>query len=251
MKNTINICLFWLVIAVCTLGCLTRKQQNVVAIQNNRQNILYSCVANSITVAAENIPCRDILLETDNGTIRTDSFRPPGHYTIWPDKLGNATVIVKRKKGRGYVTIGQMPFRVRRFEASARFLGKNEGELSTIEVRESVAPATVILGGDFCGHYLIDSFTITVIRDGEEIFKKRLYDMNGARFDDTTRNFLATVKQRDKLFFSEITCKDLCRQSVKLGDMEFVISNAHEKRPEHGQEIRIDPITGQEVIKKW
>lgn len=250
MQKCFFILLLDFAVAICFSGCLSRKHNSVVAIQNDNQNILYSCYGNNIIVAVENTSCGDIFLETDNGTIEIDSFRR-GHYIIRPVKLGRATITIKRKKGKDYVTIRQMPYRVIQFEVTPSFAGKKNGELSNIEVREGIAPAAVFEGYYIDARYQIDSFTILVFRDGSEIFKRLLYDANGARFDDTTLNFLATVKQGDRVLFTKMTYRDFCNQSCKLNDMEFVISNAHEKRPEHGQEIRIDPITGQEVIKKW
>lgn len=228
----------------------------VVAIQPDKMNVLYLCIANPLTIAVENTASSSIIVTTDNGEIRVDSFRKGG-YTAWPAHSGVATIYVKKKTKKGIKVIGEEKFRVKKIPVSEpRFAGKKGGELSKAMVKVQIAPIAFIENFDFDARFRITDFTVIVMRRKKELYRKSIHDMNGARLDEETRSFFYKLRNGDRLLFTDIKVEDCEHVPRETTDMEFTIKDAYppyhiKRRPKHGEQEVIDPITGETKIMKW
>lgn len=230
----------------------------VVAIQNDKMNILYVCVGNPLTIAAENTFSKSLVVTTDNGKIHPDSFGRKGSYIIFPEHAGKATVYVKKRTPKGLKTIGHIGFRVRYWPAPVVRLGdKKGGDISQALLCAMIAPGTRIEEMDICAHIPIIEFTVIVKRRNKEIFRRTTVGKSYARIDTITNDFFQRLHNNDVVIFKDMMIRNnRCFSSNKLSDsLVFTITDAHKYhkpyRPKHGREVIIDPVTGEETIKRW
>lgn len=245
-------------VAIIVVSLVGFRALAQVAIQADKMNILYMCVANPLTIAAANTSSKSLVVTTDNGRIQMDSFGRKGAYTIWPDRVGYAVITVRKKTLKGLKVISKNSFRVKSVpQPSTKFAGRKGGEISKAELCVQIAPSTDSYNFDNDLHYPISSYRVRVFRRRREIFSRLLADRNHGRIDATTNDFFHKLCNNDKVIFSDFEIDGSnCFISNKLSDsMIFTITDAFKyhkpHRPKHGQETIIDPVTGEEMIKKW
>ncbi len=235
MKRTIYLLLFNLI-------ALSSYSQ-VVAIQNDRGNILYVGIQNPLTVAVENYPSASIDLTTNNGKISKIGV---GHFSITPAKVGLSSIYVYRYASKETIFIDSMFFRVKRLPVQVSFMGKTSGEIAAISVYRGLTPSAYVYGLDMDAKLLIIKFTIVLKRGGQTIFTRTLEDRNGPRFDETTKIFFKTLKDGDKLSFTDIVCKDTDGSDRNLEGIDLTIIDAEGLKSIGMPRTVIDPITGVE-----
>ena len=195
-----------------------------VAVQINKGDIIYAGVDNTLTIVVAKSKPGSVSITTDNGKI---SGAYPD-YEFVPEKTGKAELTIKWKTAKGkndtftkYFYAKECP------NPTPYFAHKTGGELASSIARVQIAPSTIIFGGgDYgCANYVIDSFTIIVIRDEKVAYIKSLYNPHGVRFsdDDGTANFIKTLRNNDRLLFTGISCKGADSKSRHLQPMEFTL----------------------------
>ena len=241
--------LFTCLLCVFSLSAIAQ----VVAVQVDKENILYTCVYNTITVAVSNVPATQIVVKIDSGSVE---YADPGHYIVRTNKVGTATIYISRKTPKGLKLVGSMVFRVKRTPLPGVSLnGKRKGDISKSAICSSFAPSA-IMGGDIEGYWPIKVCTVSVFRDKEQIFTRRLHGENDSRIDSTTNDFFTTLENGDSVVFNNFIVKDCCGERTDVNSLEFTITEAekYHKPPPHKpgdiEEI-IDPVTGESHIKKW
>jgi hypothetical protein len=133
--------------------------------------------------------------------------------------------------------------------------GKKGGEISKAILCVQIAPYATMQG--FCGRAQIISFTVIVNRHNREIFRRNMSSADGTRIDQETHDFFERLKNKDKVTFTNITIKNnnCYDPNNHLDSIVFTITDAQKyhktRKPKHGREEVIDPITGEEIIKKW
>ncbi len=241
-------------ICILLLGLPLIGWGQVVAVQIDRENVVYSGGPNPLTVAVENCPASAVVLTTDNGKIEEYEGGMKGRYMLRPDTIGIATVTIYRKTAKGLKKIGAMPFRVIDLPISGiYFAGKSTGTISKLSILDQIAPAA-IMGGGICGRFPITSFRVVVVRKGSEIFNRALQEDNGTRIDSTTKAFFRKLQNDDVVVLRDFIVKGPeAKLRTPNNILEFKITAAEEfdKRPEHGQEELEDPVTGEKFIRKW
>lgn len=223
----------------------------VVAIQNDEDNIVFLGWNNHITIAVEGQKAKSIFVATDNGKIEESEFKGPGHYTFWPRKVGLAKIYVKKiGKNGNWKIIDSSTFRVKRLPLpKAKLWGRSGGEITQSMLLAQIALHAPV--EEFDGNYAITRFTVVVNRHKREIFMRTMASSGGARIDSITNNFFYRLKNNDKLVFKDIVIKDFDGTERDLEPIEFTIIDAHKyhRKKVNDRVTVIDPITGQESIK--
>ena len=205
----------------------------VVAVQNNRGNVLYVGMENRLIIAVQNAPLHSIAVTTDNGKIVKVE---PGTYEITPDSLGYAKIEVYRKTWRGAVKIGRSGFQVKRLpDPIPYFTNKSGGTISGPLARAQIAPSAAIHGEFGDGPAVIISCTIIVLRDGKTFFCKTISNDHGVGFSDNeeTQKMMANLQDGDKLLFTGIVCRTYIA-TKQLPPMEFSIGEEQDNKGNKG-----------------
>jgi hypothetical protein len=175
-------------------------------------NVAYVGVDNPIRVAVENVNAKDIVLSTDNGTIRM----MPGANCIYnPEIAGDATITISVKTKSGLRRVGEQVVRVRDIPVPiARFPG-----IGGSSVRLQVAPVARLENFDFDVKFTIYRFKFTVIRNSQIIFEREHYDLCGAKFVGDMEEALGRMRPGDKLILEDIYAIGPCGVLPKLNDI--------------------------------
>jgi hypothetical protein len=236
-----------LLIAFC-LTCIIGNAQ-VVAIQVDKENKVYLCVDNPLTVAVEGLSSRDISLSTDNGEIKKDEYSI-GHYNYHPKYPGIGMIYVKKNilKG-GNKIIDSMRLRVHRMPLpQPKFAGRSSGSMSKAQILVQAGITAPIENFDINGQYRVHSYTVLVYRDKTEIFRKQIL---GPLFDKTVSDFLYSLQNEDELKFTEIKITD-CDGELRLTDpISITVKDATEYRKVKQTDTLMieDPMTGEMMLK--
>jgi hypothetical protein len=218
----------------------------VVAVQTDLGRKVMLCIDNHLVIAAEGTMCKNLLVETDNGTIAIDSVRGNEHYRYHAIAPGSSKIFVKRRTPLNKVEIlDTLSLLVQRLPiGSPRFAGKTSGTLKHARVLAEVGlSGAPIENFDITASLPIQSFTIMVLRSRMEIFKR---NNTGSRFDSLTQDFLYALKDNDQLKFVDITVKD-CDGAIRhCSPLEFTIVETTAYENQKATDVIVeDPITGE------
>ncbi len=228
----------------------------VVAIETPRGHQLYMCIDNHFKVAVENTPSKDLVLETDNGSIDREEDYPPGYYKINTKKDGKAVIYVDRKTPKGLKRIDSQIFWVKKLPCVAALGGKPGGPFSKSSICAQIAPQVYVANLNIHPDFIIEQFTVIVhCPCGQELFKRTLKNNGtfGARIDPTTNDFFTTLENGDTVLFTDFKIRncDFGLEPQFYQPMVFTITEAekyHKPIPGEVYELE-DPVTGN-VFKK-
>jgi hypothetical protein len=188
-------------------------------ISNPRQNIVYVGIDNTLDFVVSTYPCQSFKLEATNGEIKkTDR---PCLYTINPDKKGDCDIrVVSRKSGKA---IGNYKFVAYDLPLpEVKITGKGEGEISKNFMKAQLGLLAELNGFDIQVRYVIDKFSIIIIRGDEAIFIK---ENTGALFNSEIKNALNSIQVGDRIIFAGINFKGPNGSMGLLKPSEFVITD--------------------------
>lgn len=194
----------------------------VVAVQNDRNNSVYLCDASPITIAASGVAAENVSVTTDNGTLSGTN----GHYLLHPDHTGTATITVNNKRAGGQ-KIGVSELKVISYPAVSMLAAKTGGAIPKPNLCAQLAPVSVAGEGSAEYRFVLQSFTVTVRREGHDIFMRQLADAAGAGLDGATKDFFKTLENNDVVLFTDMRIKDCDGKTIRNSpSMEFIVEDA-------------------------
>jgi len=203
-------------VAIMSVAALTAHAQKTL-LASLRQNVVFEGMPNPITVMIENCGCNDVVVTTDNGTIRRyDNCS----YDYTPSRTGLSQVIVRKK---GSKTSSNILLRVNPRPQPVASLAKLPGG----GIRKSVLEIQLgLLAGwidyDFKTTYKVEHFMITMLREGKIIFTR--YN-KGARFEEEVGRWIKAAKQGDGILFYDIEARGSDNSLIKLSPVEYRVNN--------------------------
>jgi len=186
-------------------------------VSNNDLNIFYVGISNRIHVAVDGYSSKSFLLTSDNGTINaTDD---PNAYDISPLKTGLVTISVISKNSKhtllakSYLSVKNIP------DPVARVAGKSGGSVPKNVFKAQIGITAILLDVGICGDYIIDTYTVTILRNETALFVKKC---NEARFPKEVRDAFGALEINDRVLFTEISCRGVATR-MRLQPIEFTI----------------------------
>lgn len=240
--------ILWTVIFLSPLVVLSQ----VVAIQNDRDRDLFLCLDNRLTVAVEKIASKDILLSTDNGSIKPDKYGDVGQYIYHAKTPGRAMIYVKKRNKRGTESIiDSVEFYVRRMpDPTPRFAGKSRGSLSQEILMAHLGVIVYYECEEHYPRFPVNSYSIAVYRGGKEIFRRQI---KGATIDKESADFFRSFKNGDLLKFEDIKISDCDGELRSTEQIEITVTDAgvfeYQKLKSTDTTYLENPVTG-ELIQK-
>jgi hypothetical protein len=224
-----------LCIVLCSLTYPTYSQ--VVALENERQNIAYLCLPNRLTLAASNCRPQELALQTDNG--RIEKGENAGEYYYYPKKFGKSTISVTRNVGGKKVIIATRQYRIKRLNGQASFGGLG-GKAKKLDIYTIRGMRGYVNDMDIDAPFRVTSYDITVKRGNIEVFNRHISDKNGS-LDNETIDFFARLKNEDKIVFSDVTAYDCAGEVRQLNSIEVIVTHAEEFQPKDGVVFGVMP----------
>lgn len=159
----------------------------------DKMNVLYVGILNPITPMVENIACKDLIVETNNGTLEKGS--EPCQYTVMPDKPGLTNISIFLKTANGKKLVGIKEFRTKRVSQPTPYVGaRNRGKIKGTLLKAQLGVVLHIDGFDFDAPFKVNSFNIIIERNQSVIFENQCL---GARFDAQTLQAIENIKPGD------------------------------------------------------
>jgi hypothetical protein len=198
--------------------CVSNAQ--IVSISADQNNILYAGLYNPITIAAESISAKAIVVKTDNGTITGND----GKYMFRSDKIGRADIIIYKTTAGQLKEIGRGSFRIKPIPAPVAYVGPSSGGY----IKGEILKHQEYIRADYecCGFDArapIDSFTICIIR-GDTCLYKEIKNI-GSKFNDEIINALDSIKKDDTIIFKKIFARGPDNKTIPLSPILFFISD--------------------------
>ncbi len=236
--------------SLALLSCSITTIGQVVAIAIDRQDVLYLCEENDITIAVEGVKCSSLVVTSNNGSIQSKGFE--GQYVIKPDSAKPTYIYVDQKLPSGKLKrISEQCFRYQYPPLSEIYIGVSHRdtiyrhELYNAQITTDVQDFTFSRGIPICG------FTVVVKRNGKEIYNKTVHSDKRAYIDSNIQKVFYILLNNDSLIFKEVKMR-YCNGVEKFApgtNIGFVIADAAtEDDPYRGFEKGIiieDPITGE------
>ena len=192
-----------------------------VAVQADKMNVLYIGIPNPITVAVSDLKYKELSVSIDYGKITPDTKKGKGHYIVDVFEPGSANITVSATTAKGIKSIAKQIYRVKRLPVKTTVCGRESGRITAKMLLNTDGPKVAIDGANMEGFLSIDSFTVRVERDDEELYRRHHVSTN--KFDEDTRKFFKKLKAGDKLFIEHIICKDINGESRLVWPMQFNI----------------------------
>lgn len=190
--------------------------QNIV-MANDAINVFYESLDNPVSIAVENTG--NIIAETDNGTLLRSS---PGKYILQNAKPGMAVITLKQKAGKQLIKIGEKKFRVKELPLPRANIGGRYGGSIVLTVFKAQMGLRVNFDNyDFDISLKITRFNVTIIRNGESVFKQL---NTGNNFSDIVKEAFQKTKVGDVVMFDEIFCLFPSKSERKLVPIEIMLN---------------------------
>lgn len=220
----------------------------VVAIQNQTNMTLRLCIYNHLTIAVEGHRADEIIVSTNNGSIRQDEALGSGHFIYQANMAGTSMIFVGKQIGNRIETIDSVRFRIYRIPIlPPKFAGKSKGLLDHSVI---MAQLGIIVHGDIHGDrtFPVNSYSVVVNRKGKEIFKR---SVAGPRIDKVTSDFFQSLKNNDQLKFQNIEVLDCDGQLRKAEEIDIIVTNAvKDGKGKTTDTLYVeDPVSGELILK--
>lgn len=187
-------------------------------ITTSRENAIYFGIPNYIQVAVEGYLCKNLKLSTTNGELKLTE--DACSYEINSSQIGKAVISIFDKKSKGKL-IGKATFNVKDLpDPTALLAGKNDGEIHKGILQAQLGLTTVLNGFDFDIKFMIEAYTITILRGNTVVFTKNCIS---ARFPNEVKDVFQKVNANDKLIFTGMSYRAPSQRIGKLQPIEFTV----------------------------
>lgn len=210
---------------VLLLACCIQASPGLsqVVVQANGMNILYLGTPNPLTIVATNYNRYDIVLKTDNGSIKEDMAKGPGHYVALPAKPGMATIEVRARTKNGHKLISKQQYRVKHIPARLELCGHTGGYLTPGMLSRCNGPTLTLDGAKLTGPLPMRSYTLRVMRDSMLVVEKVFDNAEGLVFDEQTKRALGRLPQGATLYIEQAKYTDIDGKPVEIWGLQFTI----------------------------
>ncbi len=191
---------FYLVV----VGLLHFNNSNaqIIAVEHMRLNYAYPQMSNPLKVLVEKEDCETITVKTDNGKITKLVGKERCQYDYVPNHIGQATLVICKVKNKDTIKIGEQKYRIKPWPKQEAYIGlKKSGSITRGEFLAIGGITVPIAGFDLTGELTVNSYKITVVRNGNPIFQ--LQNM-GNIFQEVNWKKLEGIKSGDRIIISDI-----------------------------------------------
>ena len=202
-------------------GFLAKAQH--VAVETDKINSAYVGEDNPITVVSGNYTCDQLVVKTDNGTLKGNGCT----YTYRPERPGMAKITVYARTGRKQKQISVQNIRVKKMPLPEISLaGKRAGNLSLAELQNCTAPACIPGVDDFDIQYTVTGCSIKIIQHitHDIILNKTYTNKNGAVFNDDIYKTFSNLHTGDQIIIYNITVMKNNDQMPECESIRFLVN---------------------------
>ena len=182
--------------------CTTMGFSQTIAIENKRQHIAYPGWDNPLSIVVEGIPCDQIAVVTNNGTMK---YEGDCHYVFIPHRVGEASIVIFKINGKDSVQLAERRYRIKPWPVPEAVIGgKKSGTMNSGQFKAQDGINVPLSGFDISGKHAVQSFRMQIVKKGEVVAS---VVNNGARFEEKTRAQIDKIQVNDQVIFDQIKVK--------------------------------------------
>jgi len=202
-------------IIIILLVTVVSKSQDI-SIANEKMNIFYKGIENPISVAADGVSNKSLIIKANNGTVS----KQYGYYSFRSDSIGKAEIIIYKKVQGKLKEIGRRAFRVKAIPDPIPKVGPSTGGRIATAVLKAQQYIRADIGNfDIDYKIQIDSFIICIIRS-DSCYYKELKNV-GNKFNENTIEALSEIKGGDTVIFKYIFGKNIYGELMEFPSLVF------------------------------
>ncbi len=182
-----------------------RSYQQVVAVSNDKMNVLYIGMDNPLTIVVGDYPCSKIIAKTNIGKLTR--YGDSCHYTFMTDSLckgkGGVTIEVDILDSGKTKCMGTSRFRLKNIPDPVAFIANTNGgfiDKKILAAAQGIVP--IMLDFDFDLYFTIKSYSFQILRKDSVIYEKT--NISGGRLTDDIRYEVLKTSTDDKVIFFNI-----------------------------------------------
>ena len=203
-----------------------------VAISLDKEHVAYAGVDNPLTIEAEKVNCKDLIVTTDNGKLRWDSTSD--HYTYVPSTPGKAIITVSMRSSQGIKELRQITCTIKALpKPEMTVAGRTKGDISRSLLCVQMGPSATRQSIDFSPRAYIYRCKVTVTVDSMIIYEKDLYapsKNDDVRFDDETIKVFRAIKANEVVSITDARCTMKGVEYTKMNDVQLDIIDPEKDR---------------------
>lgn len=186
-----------------------------VAISEDKMNIAYLGVPNPLTIVAENYPCNELKVTTDNGKIEKIK---DCSYSFMPEKVGMSIISVFNKEKQLVWTAN---YRIKLIPNPEIKIGNSfGGKVNKYNLLNALGIVAVLRNFDLHGRYIVTHYKVELIQNNQNSFSK---EIDGPMFNEEIKDAFKDLKSGDQMLISNIIVKAPGGNLINLGIVEFNI----------------------------
>lgn len=191
-----------LLISFCFI--LNKSFSQKFAISTAEANTMYMGMDNILSIAVEGLKSEALIVSSNNGVIKAEA----GHYTFKADFWKPTEIIIEKKVGNELVEIGRKTFHMIYGPLPTIQIGSGLVRISAFDCKNIWKKAFLVwpVGYEPNQHYLIDSFTVTVLHYESNTFASCVNA--GDTLTNKTRNLLSNLNTADKIIIDGVYLSD-------------------------------------------
>ena len=190
-----------------------------IAVAADKMNELYISIDNPITIAAENISNKSLIVKTTNGKLTGEK----GQYIFRSETVGPAEISVYKKLNSKLIKLGSAVFRVKGIPLPTFKIGSGRLSVTKVELISQQFVRADIEGFDFEAKFPVDSFTVCIVR--ADTCRYAVIKNIGNKINDEIRNEFQQLKEKDIVIFKKIYAKTPGGIEVELMPVMININN--------------------------
>jgi hypothetical protein len=199
--------------------CLYSVVGQTFSIGADQNNILYLGIDNPLTIAAENISRKMLIVKTDNGVISGEN----GIYVFRGSQIGKTTIILYKKVNGKLKEIGRNYFRIKNIPDPTFKIGSGRDTMRNTELASQLYVRAELENFEIDGTFQIISFTVCIISSDTCKYKELKNISN--KISSEIRDEFQLLKNNDAVVFKSITGKRFDGSVFALRPIVIVIKD--------------------------
>jgi len=195
------------------------KPGQVISVDCLRGKFLYAGVANPIGILIGDVSQKDIALRVDLGTV---VLVRPGEFTVQIDTMVKETFLhISRIMDGDTIEVLKCKIRVKRVPDPITFVEhvRNDGVILKENLQKITGVFTRMIDFDFDCRFTPQSFSMSVIEDGE--WKE--YKATGPELTAEMKAALAKAEEEDKIIFHNVMTKGPLDEVRKVSNVVITV----------------------------
>ena len=207
-------------ISLCTQFLFTQSISQNISIANERMNIFYIGVDNPISIAAEGIALKNLIIKSTNGEVTKDFS---GIYLFRPKSVGPSEIILYSKVNGKLKEFGRSHFRSKHLPLPTFRIGSNKNVMSKSEMAAQEYVRADLENFDFDIKFTVDSFKVCIF--SSDTCKYSITRNFGNKLNEEIKFQFKQLKDSDVVVFKDIFIKQPDGSSTLIEPLIITIRN--------------------------